>query len=239
MPAQSPKTVHQQGPLAIGHHFGCDAQKGLAGVGLEEELLHVRAPGQTPPGQENQHTDIGPPGRLLGIGECRRGPQANGVEVGVEGQAAPTQLEAHALGKNVVGVEVNLLKGQVINNKIGQQQRTHEYARRGVRAIGHVVMGGKRQHIELQHHRTDQVQPHFGVDVAAPELGVLGPAQEKVQPKGFTGGGIGQHGGTGIDQADDAGAGQTGPTHGVEPIPGHPAQVAQGVPEAHGGQQHQ
>lgn len=110
------------------------------------------------------------------------GQECNRVEEGVEAEAAETKLDAHALGEEVVRVEVHVLPPQVLGDEPGEQCRRQGDARVRVLRRGRVVRGRVAEKVQLQVHGADEVEVHLGVEDAPRDdcTRVVDPAEEEV-----------------------------------------------------------
>ena len=105
---------------------------------------------------------------------------ADAVKEGIKDQATPTELEADALGEEVIGVEVHFLEVEIFGEEEGKERGIQEDAGGRVVAVEEYVVRGEGEDVELEHQGADEVEVHLGVHEAAAELRVLETAEVEV-----------------------------------------------------------
>ena len=112
------------------------------------------------------------------IGQVRDRPKADAIEIGIEEKASPAELEPHALGEEVVGVEMHALEEEILDQKKREERDIERDAGRGIIRKRQAVMHRERIEVEAQHGRADQIEPHLRVDASTQPLRVLGAAEK-------------------------------------------------------------
>ncbi len=180
--AREPPEAAAQELLAVGGdgHGRDQAEQAPPGRGLEQELLQVGAARQDPAGEEEDQRQRQQRPRRVRVGPFDDRPQADAVEERIEDEAAPAELEADALGEEVVGVEVHLFEDEVLGDEEGEEHGVEQDAGRRIVRVAKDVVRGERQHVQLEHHRAHEVEEHLGVDAAAGPLRVVEAAEVEI-----------------------------------------------------------
>ncbi len=152
-----------------------------SGSRLEEELLQVRAARETPsPRRRRARSAPRSSGGVSRVGLRRRRPEAHAVEVRIEGEAAPAELEADVLGEEVVRVEVHLLEEEVLGHEEGEERGVDGDAGEGASACAMRWWAANENDVQREQDRADHVEDHLRVDAAAAPLRVRAPAEVEV-----------------------------------------------------------
>src|SRR5262249_30718760 len=111
---------------------------------LEYELLQVRASRERPAGNKQRDRGDVPDRASLGLDGAGREPRADAIEERIEREAAPAELEANALGDEVVCIKMHAFEPQIVDEEEAEHRRVHDDARRRLEAE-HVVRRERQQ----------------------------------------------------------------------------------------------
>ncbi len=147
-----PEAAAQQACCSSATTCGREPRNFALGTRLEEELLEIRSARQRPAARRRpaRRRSAAPPGRA-GSGARGLDHRPIAVEVRIERDAAPAELEADALGEEVVGVEVDLLEEEVLDDEEREQHRVEDHPRRGVAGERKRLVRGERQDVQREH----------------------------------------------------------------------------------------
>src|SRR5262249_12210206 len=107
-------------------------ERGSLWLGLEVELLQVRSPRQSPAREEQRRAREQQDRRRMRIREVGGVPEADAVEERIEHETAPAELQAHAFGDEVIGVEVHALEEQILDEEEAEERGVQHHAGRWI-----------------------------------------------------------------------------------------------------------
>jgi len=176
MPGETPEPGAEELPLnTLGFHEA--EESGGLGIELEVELLEIGSPGERVTGEKDDEGQAQDPG-----GDVKGGVGNNEgwerVEKPVEAEAAPGELEADVLIKEIIGVQVDFLKIEVLDNEPRHLDQEHDHGSREVPSGGLPLRKGAREEIDLHHDSPHEVQVHLEV-----EEGEQGPPRVQLKAK--------------------------------------------------------
>src|ERR1019366_4538945 len=228
----APEAAHEELLVAVGDDDRSHPAEELrARISLERELLHVRAARERPAHTECRRRARERRGRAVWIREIRDRPEADGIEIWIEDEAAPAELEADAFGEEVIRVEVNPLEEEVLTQEKAEQRHVERHAARRMVREREPVVHRERIEIEAEHRGAGQVQPHLRVDPAAEPLRVLDPAQVEVGEEALPRAPRREHHPEREEKTESASTREALPSRGPEEVPREDAARAQKRPE--------
>src|SRR5664280_2249127 len=128
MSGNRPKSAVQERILLIAQGFRFhEAEERALRLGLEEVLLYVGAPRQGPAGEEDNGEYGKEPRGCVWVGQVSRHPQPYKVEIRVEGEAAPAELEPDAFREDVVRIEVHGLEHEIVQYEPEEEDAVQQY----------------------------------------------------------------------------------------------------------------
>ena len=174
MPCGAPKAAAQDLAVAGLDVLGLNEPEKLAvGPSLEGVFLQVGAARDTPAEQEQRgradEPEIRPCAREAGVRIGGHAPQGQDEQPPVDDEPSPEHLEAQVLVDQVIGVELNPLEDEVVENVECEESRVQEDAGIGVFAETFVVPRGSGQGIDRKHRAADDVEVHLDVEAVAEE----------------------------------------------------------------------
>ncbi len=126
----------------------------------------------------------------------------------------------------IVGIELDALKDEVVQDVEGEEGRVEEDAEIGVVAKAVVVVHGPGEGVERQHRPPDDIEIHLDVDAVVEERQLLGPPcpqrQVRMLDRAWR---LAEHRHEGKDRGEDRAAGHRIDRGPVEPIPRHPGEL--------------
>ena len=164
--ACAPKTARKQGLAAVTEHLGGHPKKFFVGLRFKVILLHIRAACEHPPKEEEYAEERGQPHGMTGIGEVCSKPKRNRIKIGVKRQTAESQFEPDPLGDKIVCPQMHFFKDEILKAKPGQHRAAEQEPVVDILHVQYVIRR-KRKHVQLEHHRADQIQPQLCIDKAA------------------------------------------------------------------------
>ena len=130
-----------------------------------KELLQVGAARGDPPDEKER--DSGARGRRRHVVFARHLDERKGadsVEIGVEDEASPCELEAKTFSKEVVRVEMYFLSNQVFDEKPRKACAIDEHGARRFAVPRRALSRRARENVERKSDGAGEVEPHLDVD---------------------------------------------------------------------------
>ena len=181
MPGDAPEAAVKDLAVACLDVFWFDDAEELAvRPPFEGVFLHIGAardgPAKEEEGSGPDEPDVGPCRGETGVGVGRHAPEREDEKPTVDDQAAPEEHEAEPFVDEVVGVELDALEDEVVEDVEGEEGGVKVDARIGVVAEAFVMVGGAGEGVEREHSPANDVEVHLDVEAVIEEGELPGAA---------------------------------------------------------------